>query len=75
MLYFQMMVTSLLCLILDDTYQVLYSYQLHMSLLTKIASSSEGSEILLRCNIFDVLEKCDFLDNRPEVHDFDGTYF
>jgi nuclear pore complex protein Nup205 len=59
-------------LILDGL-QILYSYQLNMSLLNKIAESSEGSEMLMRANIFNVLETCEFLDIRPELNEYEGN--
>ena len=60
-------------LILDGL-QILYSYQLNMSLLSKIAESFEGSEMLMRTNIFNVIENCEFLDTRPEVTEYQGKY-
>lgn len=44
-----------------------------MSLLNKIAESSEGSEMLMRANIFNVLETCEFLDIRPELNEYEGN--
>ena len=43
-----------------------------MSLLTKIASSSEGAEILMRSNIFEVLENCEFLESKPDINGLEG---
>ena len=44
-----------------------------MSLLSKFAESFEGSEMLMRTNIFNVIENCEFLDSRPEVTEYEGN--
>lgn len=44
-----------------------------MSLLNKIAESSDGAEMLMRSSIFEVIEQCDFLESRPEISDVEGV--